>query len=307
MATKYPFKKIIQELNSMVATTDLSSLQGKWTKDLHTLDNVNKCLELFTLEGLPTGYDERQIKLALIMRGSLLAFNHETLGKQLLPYVREGGLNPLGFMTHARPVVNSELAPQFNRSYEIGVDCEILRTNDLEIPMLLYCDYFGTKLSEILAIIKKNNNWCKFPVVIKSSGDIDKDKKNALIVKECIGEDLAYPVITDSFQGVDIIASKSQYFGLELMRQYREIHNLFYEWAGVNHHEEKKERLTTDEVEQNSEQSDINSSKLINAMKSSLDKINKVLGWNMSVKFNFKDTNLYKLANQTIELSQGVR
>lgn len=306
---KVPINRILEEIRSIVGKFDLGNLQSNWAKDLNTLDNINKVMELFTLKNLPDTYSERYIKLLLITRGALMAFNHPILGKMILPFSRQGGLNPLGFMTKARPIAQGgDVSLLGNAEYEIGKDCEIIRCNSLEVPIILYCDFYGKKLTDLLNLIKKNNVWCKFPVVLKSSGDVDKDKKNALVVKDFISEDgLQAPIITDSLNGIDIINVKSQYLGAELIQQYKEFANLFYEFLGVNHHEEKKERLTNDEVNFNTEMSNINSSKLVKPLTDSINAVNKVLSWNLDVEFNFADTRLYNIHSQQVNLTQGVK
>lgn len=62
--------------------------------------------------------------------------------------------------------------------------------------------------------------------------------------------------------------------------------NDYYEFLGVAHHEEKKERLTNDEVATNQQENDLNTAKMVDCLRESFDKVNKMFGLNIKVSVN---------------------
>lgn len=294
--TKNVTNKLLQELINVLGRPDVSSteLYSAWQNDINIMDLINKGLAMLKFDDLPSGIDPRILAMQLFFKGKVVAFQHDTLGNFMLPMVRTGGLNAYGIMTHINPVAVGEHSIELNTTeLEENVNCVVIRMNELEIPPLLYAVYYGGKITETLDLIDNNNMWLKFPIVIKSSGDIDRDKKNALVIKEMFSvKGMKFPVITDSIGGLEIINTKSQYFGIELFEQLKNWTNLYYEYLGVNHHEEKKERLTNDEVIHNNEEANLNTQKILKPLRDCINKANEMFGWNIKVSLNIENTHL---------------
>lgn len=290
--------KLLQELVNVIGSPESTTgeIYSMYQNDMNVLDMINKGLVMIKFDNLPAGIDERILMMQLFFKGKVVAFQDDTLGNFILPFVREGGINAYGVMTHLRPIAYGEQSNELNqKTLEDGVNCTVLRINELEIPPLMYAVYYGGKITETLDLIDNNNMWLKFPILIKSTGDIDKDKKNALVIKEILGQKgMKFPVITSAFDGLETINIKPQYFGTELFEQLKNWKNLYYEFLGVNHHEEKKERLTNDEVANNSEESNLNAQKILKPLKSCIEKANKMFGWNIKVSLNVQNTGLYQ-------------
>lgn len=280
--------KITSELVNLFKCDDLSECYSKYQFDLNTLDLINKGTRILKWENLPNGIDNRILSLQLFGRGKVVVFHHKLLGNFALPMVRTGGLNANGFMTHIQPVAVGSTANELNNlMLEENVDCVVFRLNDLEVPPLLYARYYGEKMSNILDNIDTNTLWTSLPMLLKSTGDINKDKKNALIVKEIVElKGLKLPVITDAFSQTEIIPTKSQFFGLELFDMLEQYRGLYNEYLGVKRHETKKERLSVDEVADNSEESNVNANKVIEPLQESVDRANSLFGWNIKVSLN---------------------
>ena len=289
--------KLLQELINVLGDpgVDSNELYSAWQHDINIMDMINKGLTLIKFENLPVGIDERTLAMQLFFKGKVVAFQHDTLGNFMLPMVRVGGINAYGVMTHIKPIAMGEHSTELGQELEENVNAVIIRMNELEVPPLLYAVYYGGKITETLDLIDNNNMWLKFPIVIKSTGNIDKDKKNALIIKDILGQKgMKFPVITDSFQGIELMNIKPQYFGIELFEQLKNWKNLYMEFLGVNHHEEKKERLTNDEVLHNNEESNLNTQKILKPLRDSINKANKLFGWNIKVSLNVQASELYK-------------
>ena len=310
MATKTSItNKLLEELKSILGEATYSEVYAKWQSDLNVLDFINKGLRILKWKNLPTGIDPRILNINLFFRGKVVLFPHETLGNFALPMVRTGGINAYGIMTHIRPIALGEQSNELNNiELEENIDCVVLRINDLEIPPLLYATYYGRKVSETLDNIDNNNMWLKFPIVIKSTGNEDLDKKNSLVIKEMFEQKgMKFPVITSSLDGIELLNLKPQYFGLELFEQLKCWKNMYYEYLGVNHHEEKKERLTDEEVLNNQEEASVNSNKILQPLKEQVDIANKLFGWNISVELDIENTGLYKQDVRQEISSKGVR
>lgn len=288
--------KLLQELIKVLGNpaVDTNEIYSAWQHDINIMDMINKGLTLVKFENLPAGIDERILAMQLFFKGKVVAFINETLGNFMLPMTRTGGINAYGVMTHIKPIALGEHAQVLGKELEENENAVVIRMNELEVPPLLYAVYYGGKITETLDLIDNNNMWLKFPIIIKSTGNIDKDKKNALLIKEILGQKgMKFPVITDSFQGIELLNIKPQYFGIELFEQLKNWKNLYMEFLGVNHHEEKKERLTNDEVIHNNEESNLNTQKILKPLRDSIDKANKMFGWNIKVSLNVNGTQLY--------------
>lgn len=310
MATKTSItNKLLEELKSILGEATYSEVYAKWQSDLNVLDFINKGLRILKWKNLPIGIDPRILNINLFFRGKVVLFQHETLGNFALPMVRTGGINAYGIMTHIRPIALGEQSNELNNiELEENIDCVVLRINDLEIPPLLYATYYGRKVSETLDNIDNNNMWLKFPIVIKSTGNEDLDKKNSLVIKEMFEQKgMKFPVITSSLDGIELLNLKPQYFGLELFEQLKCWKNMYYEYLGVNHHEEKKERLTDEEVLNNQEEANVNSNKILQPLKEQIDIANKLFGWNISVELDIENTGLYNQDVRQEISSKGVR
>lgn len=289
--------KLLQELLNVLSDpgVDSNELYSAWQHDINIMDMINKGLTLIKFENLPSGIDERTLAMQLFFKGKVVAFQHDSLGNFMLPMTRVGGINAYGIMTHIKPIALGEYSAELGKELEENVNAVIIRMNELEVPPLLYAVYYGGKITETLDLIDNNNMWLKFPIVIKSTGNIDKDKKNALVIKDILGQKgMKFPVITDSFQGIELMNIKPQYFGIELFEQLKNWKNLYMEFLGVNHHEEKKERLTNDEVLHNNEESNLNTQKILKPLRDSIKKANEMFGWNIKVSLNVQASELYK-------------
>lgn len=301
--------KLLEELKCVLGEATYTELYSKWQNDLNVLDFINKGLRIIKWKNLPTGIDPRILNINLFFRGKVVLFTHETLGNFALPMVRYGGTNAYGIMTHIHPVAVGEQGNELNvLELEEDINAVVLRINDLEVAPVLYATYYGRKTSETLDCIDNNNMWLKFPIVIKSTGNEDLDKKNSLVVKEMLEQKgMKFPVITSAIDGIELLNLKPQYFGLELFEQLKSWKNMYYEYLGVNHHEEKKERLTDEEVANNQEEASVNSNKILQPLKECIDKANKIFGWNIQVELDIENTGLYNQDVRQEITSKGVR
>lgn len=283
--------KIIEELKRIMSIDSIEGLYSQYQYDLNVLDFINKGTRILKWTNLPNGIDGRILNLQLFGRGRLVAFKHDTLGNFILPMVRVGGVNANGYMTHIKPVAVGEQSNELNNlTLEEGKNCVVFRMNDLEVPPILYAQYYGEKVSNTLDNIDTNTIWTSLPMILKSSGDTNKDKKDALVLKEIIGlKGVKLPAITDAFANIEIVPTKTQFYGLELFDMLESYKNLYYEFLGVKHHETKKERLSEAEVQDNSEESNVNANKVFEPLLEKVQEANKLFGWDIKLSLNISN------------------
>lgn len=301
--------KWAEEIQRLLACNTIEECNSIAQQDLHTLDLINKGLRLLKWHNLPPEIDPRILSFNLFFKGKVIWFKSETLGLFALPTVLKGGLNAYGRFTQASPIaLGNDSANLNNLTFTIDEDCVIMRDNDLGVPPLLYACYYGEKLSKLYDARDNNNLWLTLPIILKSSKDPDKDKKNGLVVKSIISDrGVKLPCITDAFNDLTLLDLKPQYFGGELQEQIKVIKNDYYEYLGVDHHEEKKERLTTEEVIRNTVENSLNVSKRLDCIKESVEKVNKMFGLNISVELNDSVSATESVETSTLISSKGVR
>ena len=295
---KLPVNKWIKEIRDLLRCQTLEECYSEYQFNLHTIDLINKGLRFLKIENLPDEIDTRVFLYLIFFRGRLLFFKDDTKGYFCLPYVRKGGINAYGRQVEASPVALGNMGNELNnKTYTINENCVEIRANDIGIAPVLYAIYYGEKISNLYDLRDNTNNWLKFPVILKSSGDVDKDKKNAIVLKSIFEEEgMKFPVISDAFNGLELFNIKQQYFGMEIQEQIKCVQNDYYEFLGVAHHEEKKERLTNDEVATNQQENDLNTAKMVDCLRESFDKVNKMFGLNIKVSVN-KNANIMNDTN----------
>ena len=300
--------KLLKELKDVIGSATYQNIESDYQEDLNVMDCINKGLRIINYKNLPQGIDNRILNIMLFFRGKLVFFKDEMLGYFALPFARTDEVNAYGVQTKLRPIaVGTQADLLNNKVLTIDEDCVIMRLNDLEIPPLNYAIYYGKKISETIDMIENNNQWLKLPLIFQTTSDKDLDKKHALVIKDVIGEKgVKLPIITDAFNQLKTIEVKPQYLGAELQELKKNWKNDYYEYLGINHHEDKKERLTDDEVERNNEESNINTAKIFEPLQNSIDKINKMFGLDIEIEINkdFRATEQQK-TTQTISSLGG--
>lgn len=240
--------------------------------NLFTIDMVNMGLRVYEWEGLPQGIDKRTIERILFFRGKAVFFKHPTLGYFCLPFVYKEQINANGFMTKVDPIsvaTNSATASDFaNLDLEDGVNCVIIRDNELEVPPIMYARLYGEMLNTLYDDREINNMWLRIPMIfgigdgtdLKGKGtDTAQQAKNALVLKDImLGQgQLKLPYITDVFKNLQAINVKQPYIGAEIYEQIKTVKNDWHEFLGIYQENDKKERVITGEQEANCEAIDL--------------------------------------------------
>lgn len=274
----------LKSVEQLLATQ--ASLDGIVTGDLFFLDFVNFGMKLFELENLPKNNESRIIEHMTFTKGMCGAFESK-YGLQWLPITFTGELNPAGYHTMAKPIALGELAGELSKPLVINEEIVIYRDNELCVPPILYASYYADKVSKLYSMREKNNVWANMPLIIKSSGDSIKDKKNAKTIKDIFfSNGLEVATITDAFGNVEIINVKAQYLGAELQQQIQAVKNDYYQYLGVDHREEKKERMITQEANMQQDETSINLVKRRSPRETAIKRINELWGYDIKLKTN---------------------
>lgn len=132
-------------------------------------------------------------------------------------------------------------------------------------------------------LINTNNNALKMPFVIASTPE-EEFKLKALVDRIINDEEVLF-LGTEELEKIQVLLTQSPYLidKLEQNLDYRE--NRIKTLLGINNvNIRKKERLITDEANSNNEEVETNRDVYIEELKEFFDRINKTLGFNISIE-----------------------
>ena len=227
--------------------------------------------------------DQKQSGVIPLKSGDLVAMNGNTANTQTAYYMYRDVL-----------VTN----PAFSKSYNLtpGIDCEVVYCTEPD-KFKLY-GYGGlykliARTATILAdndlsinIIQKNTRLTNVlgaddePTRISAEAAVQAmyEGKPYMVAQKSLVSDLASFPMTQTTANKDIVQ-------LIEARQY--IYSHFYESLGLQTHDNmKKERLITEEINDNEELSALNIDDIIDTVQQGLERVNAMFGTNISVSLN---------------------
>lgn len=227
--------------------------------------------------------DQKQSGVIPLRAGDLVAMNGNTANTQTAYYMYRDVL-----------VTN----PAFSKSYNLtpGIDCEVVYCTEPD-KFKLY-GYGGlykliARTATILAdndlsinIIQKNTRLTNVlgaddePTRISAEAAVQAmyEGKPYMVAQKSLVSDLASFPMTQTTANKDIVQ-------LIEARQY--IYSHFYESLGLQTHDNmKKERLITEEINDNEELSALNIDDIIDTVQQGLERVNAMFGTNISVSLN---------------------
>ena len=247
---------------------------------------------LFKWHNLPNAIDEKWIERYLFTEGRCLFFNDKEKGFMVTKSADFGNLNP-----YDEPVTVSPYATNYTGdTLENGVNCVIMRNNDLMIPTEPTIELFAYRLAEISRTIDININGQKTPFVILCS---DKQKLSMKHVYSQVtgNEPVIYGDKTLDINGVKVLNTNAPIVFDKLQIQKHAIFNECMTFLGINNaNMDKRERLVADEVQANNEQVEICADVMLKARERACEEINRIFGLNISVerrKIKITDSMMY--------------
>ena len=247
-------------------------------------DYFNRLFELainmFKWENLPDTVDERFLELSLCEKGYCLYFNDDIMGNLALTCKIGGELDVYRIPTRRIAyAVNGYQAERTNK------DSVLIYNNYLHTPTMQTISLYAERLTAIERAIDVNVNAQKTPIAILT----DEKQKRTLeeIYRKYEGN---APVIIGAknldLNSVKAMTTGAPYVADKLNILKRQIWNEALTFFGIeNANTEKRERLVSDEITSNLGGVQAQRYVMLNAREQAADKINRMFGTNINVKF----------------------
>lgn len=247
-------------------------------------DYFNRLFELainmFKWDNLPDTVDERFLELALCEKGYCLYFNDEIMGNLALTCMIGGELDVYRIPTRRIAfAVNGYQAERTNK------DSVLIYNNYLHTPTMQTISLYAERLTAIERAIDLNVNAQKTPIALLT------DEKQKRTIEEIYRKyEGNTPVIIGAknldLDSVKALTTGAPYVADKLNILKRQIWNEALTFFGIeNANTEKRERLVSDEITSNLGGVQAQRYVMLNAREQAADKINRMFGTNISVKF----------------------
>lgn len=247
-------------------------------------DYFNRLFELainmFKWENLPVTVDERFLELALCEKGYCLYFNDDIMGNLALTCMIGGELD-----VYRIPTRRIAFAVNGYQAERTSKDSVLIYNNYLHTPTIQTISLYAERLTAIERAIDLNVNAQKTPIALLT------DEKQKRTIEEIYRKyEGNAPVIIGAknldLDSVKALTTGAPYVADKLNILKRQIWNEALTFFGIeNANTEKRERLVSDEITSNLGGVQAQRYVMLNAREQAADKINRMFGTNISVKF----------------------
>lgn len=248
-------------------------------------DYINRLTEIalnvFEWTDLPDTIDVRYMELQLLTRGYCLYFNDDILGNLCLPCTLSGEFN-----VYQIPVERHAFSVNGYYADRTSLDSVLIFNNYLRTPGLYTIELFAEELTECKMASRVNTGNQKFPFLMRATQSTRLSILNAF---EQVESDCPAIIVDKSFDPNDIQFwdLHPQFVGIAMHDYHTLIWNDFLTWCGVeNSRQDKRERMTENEIGSNYGNVEIERDVRLNSRRQACDKINKMFGANIGVKYN---------------------
>lgn len=257
-------------------------------------------ISMFEWKNLPPSVDERFLEYILFADGYAVFFKDEVLDYLTLQCMIGGKLNVYRIPTQRRAYATNG----YNKDLT-DKDSVIIYNNTLHTNSMLDVEMYARRLYEIERAIDVNVMGQKTPIMIKCTENQRLVLKNLLMNYEG-NEPFIFGDKSLDLTGVDVLQTGVPFISPELNALKREIFNEALTTFGIsNVNVNKKERLVSDEV--NNNMGSINAQRFtrLNARKQACAQINAMFGLNIDVDYredlieNIQKEELEDLENET--------
>ena len=244
----------------------------------------NKSLSMFQYENLPNSLP--QLELEKILQKYGYAFLTKKYNNEL--YAFKGTLSGQEKDPYGRPAIFTITEPMFNGSFEIGKDGVLITNDDMMLGLTFLFEKYGTMLNETdITIIMANYNERMQKMLSANDDNTIASAKD--YITGIINGDLdviASSKLFDSFQ-VDGSKQGSDTKISDLVELQQYIKANLYNEIGLNaNYNMKRERLTSGEVDMNTDNLRPLVDNMLHARKIALIKLNELYSLNLSVDFS---------------------
>lgn len=259
-----------------------------WVKQL-----FEKCMHMFTYEGLP--FDSKELESRLIVHGFCGVVKSTTIvnKKRVKGLMATNGSMSGVTEYYDKFTIFTFANPLESGVRSIGIDCAIVDANKIRLPLMELIEYYAHLLAHATLSLQA--------VLINARATgilVAKDDKQAESIRAWYNglEDGKTASIVDDVNFNSLINSQ----GLRLMnnsfpastsiRDYYDImQNLlkdFFASIGVSYANSKRERLISDEVAQDAQPRLVNISDMIAEREKGIAEVNRIFGINATVKLS---------------------
>lgn len=237
-------------------------------------------ISMFEWKNLPPSVDERFLEYILFADGYAVFFKDEVLDYLTLQCMIGGKLNVYRIPTQRRAYATNG----YNKDLT-DKDSVIIYNNTLHTNSMLDVEMYARRLYEIERAIDVNVMGQKTPIMIKCTENQRLVLKNLLMNYEG-NEPFIFGDKSLDLTGIDVLQTGVPFISPELNALKREIFNEALTTFGIsNVNVNKKERLVSDEV--NNNMGSINAQRFtrLNARKQACAQINAMFGLNIDVDY----------------------
>ena len=265
-----------------------------WTQSLY-----ERLTALINIKGLPDGsngtypWDVDALKYGLFYIGFMAVFRSRTYGVVPQPATLTGyGLQyqPTG------AVINTPYF-QFTKPLTIGRDCELIKLTPNYTSVMPIVAKYAAELKEIDTSIKASARNSRFAYALIADGDASARTLKAIREKIINGDDVIIDQKLTRKKGAEEALPwyefdrdlKQNYILGDLLEDRRHTLVDFYREIGVRMLDDKKERMNSREVDAGNAETFIRSEVWAETLKTSIAKVNKMYGTNISIEINRPD------------------
>lgn len=245
----------------------------------------------FEWVGVPDSVDVRFLEYSLYWKGYCLYFNDEILGNLALTCAIGGQLDVYRIPTYRRAYASNGYQKECSNK-----DSVLIFNNYLHTPTDLTIRLYALRLSEILRAIDVNVKQQKTPKIVLCDETQRLSMQN-LFLKYDGNEPFIFgdKNLAGNLELMNVLDTTAPYVADKMLLLYRQIWNEAMTFCGIeNNNQDKKERLVAAEAAGNYGQIEAERNVMLNERRFACDKINRMFGTNISVRFR---SNLPTLVN----------
>ena len=240
------------------------------------------CCKLFTWQGLPDTIPAHEIEMGLFINGynSIVKLNNG----DWISAVSSGLVGVTDYYDIFTDITFATPLHYGNR--KIGKNCVVIRNNTLMHSLLPKINRYAIMLAhaEISTVAELVND--RESNIFEVMSDVHADGVREY-QKQLYNGELAI-CQNKAFSGVRVTPTANKSIG-ESTKAWDARNNIltaFFEEIGIKKNAQKRERLITDEVNASDEIRKLNLSDMLDTRQRGADELNKLTGWNITVKCN---------------------
>lgn len=255
--------------------------------DFYRTRLINIALTQFTYENTPPKFDRLFFEKKMLFDGKA-AMLHEPITDEWysLGYASQGKLDLYGYPTEIRGI-------GYNTANVIPDEFVVFYDNPLRQSIMPYIDMYARQLAECHMTFRVNLDKQNIPFIVTCGRNQQLTYKN-LFARMAGFQRLFFMKRKDEKENIEALKTDVPYIGIELLTSLRALWTQAIMFLGVapSDNVEKKERLNTEEVEFNREESDVAKTARGLGRLEGFKKWNELTGGNVIVHINGADTSL---------------